>query len=90
MDNGATGKFTFQAVDNLQQTLLAVSDINAKGNAGWFDKKESCILPAGCPELNQIRAIVQKAKNKVPMYVRNGVFRMRTHLAEGPFGRQGP
>ena len=51
LENGALGKFTFQTADGIRPggPLLAVSEVNAKGNPAWFDGERSYILPGGAP-----------------------------------------
>ena len=62
MENGFLGQFTFQAADGIRESgpLLSVSEVNSKGNPGWFDGEDSFILPDSAPELAALREIVQK------------------------------
>ena len=93
LETGHLGSFTFQETD-VVKPLLAVSDLNAKGNACFFDGSQSFILPKGAKELQAIRALVQKVDDKIPMHLSNGTFKLRTWEPESqkpkpPFRRQG-
>ena len=54
-------------------TLVAVS----KGNPAWFDGERSYIIPGAAKELAELRALVQRVENKVPLHLKNGVFKMK-------------
>ena len=54
LETGQLGTFTFQETD-VVTPLLAVSYLNTKGNACWFDGAESFIIPKGSRELLDIR-----------------------------------
>ena len=58
------GKFTFQETDT-RKPLLAVSDVNKKGNPCWFDSHQSFIMPKSAPELVEIRRLVQQAARTI-------------------------
>ena len=67
------------------------------GNMGIFDKECSAILPSGCPELKQIRKLVQQAQRKMVMEKVGNTFQLPAWLeppeemeVAGPFARQGP
>ena len=95
LENGAMGGFCFQAADKIRKPLLAVSEVNRKGNPCWFDGRSSFILPAGAPELAQIRRLINKVALKVPLHLTNGVFTMKAwqpedgQMGPNPFARPG-
>ena len=66
--------------------MLAVSEVNAKGNPAWFDGERSYILPGGAPEISELRTIVQKVQHKVPLHLKNGVFKMHAWQPDGQAG----
>ena len=86
--SGDSGKIVYQAAD-VRKTLCAVSALNNKGNGCWFDGDSSYILPASCPELVQIRQLVQQAKKKIRMHMKNGVYTVRSWAKPSPFQGQG-
>ena len=93
LENGLLGRFTFQAADGIREDgpLLAVSDVNSKGNPAWFDGERSYIIPGAAQELAELRALVQRVENKVPLHLKNGVFKMRAWATEASsvFARPG-
>ena len=96
LENGIAGQFTFQAADGIREDgpLLAVSEVNAKGNPAWFDGEKSYILPANSKELSQLRAIIRKMEKKIPLHLKNGVFKLKAWEpnaaeAEALFARPG-
>ena len=93
LENGLLGRFTFQAADGIREDgpLLSVFDVNSKGNPCWFDGEQSFILPGGAEQIKELRALIQKVANKVPMHVKNGVFKMRAWTTddESVFARHG-
>ena len=84
LENGLLGHFTFQAADGIRENgpLLAVSDVNAKGNPAWFDGEQSFILPGTATEISELRRLIKKMNNKVPLHLKNGVFKMRAWRPE--------
>ena len=59
-----------------------MSEVNAKGNATRFDGERSYILPGSAPEVNELRAMIQKVQLKVPLHLKNGVFKMHAWQPE--------
>ena len=57
---------------------MAVSSVNDKGHMVLFDLEGSYMIPAGAPELTQIRHLVQQVLGKIPLHRENGVFHMKT------------
>ena len=74
---GVISKTTWQGA-KVRKPLLAVSSCNSKGNVVLFDNEESFILSAQCPELKQIRALVQQAQTKIRLHQRNGTYVLKT------------
>ena len=72
----------------MRKPLLAVSDVNEKGNLVLFDGHQSFIMQPS-EEVEAIRRLVMKASKKVPMHLENGTFKLKAWQPEGPFGRQG-
>ena len=60
----------------VRKPLAAVSGITDKGNGVFFDSKISAIIPANAPELDAIRTLVLKAKNRIDLEQKRGVFLM--------------
>ena len=94
LENMMQGNFNFQVADGIREDgpLLAVSAVNAKGNPAWFDGEKSYILPGNSVELQAIRALISKVSNKVPLHLKNGVFKMKAWQANSTsssFPRQG-
>ena len=77
LESGDSGRLNYQAA-KVRKPLCAVSTLNRKGNPCWFDGEQSHIIPAKCPELNQIRALIAKATGKIPMHLDKGIFKMKT------------
>ena len=94
MPDGAIVDATWQDTE-VRKSLLAVSGVDDRGNAVWFNSEGSCILPAGSPELRQIREIVARAAKKIRIDRQGGTFKLRTwrvpmsHRAAKGFPRQG-
>ena len=78
LENGALGNFPYQVADGIRENgpLLAVSDVNAKGNPTWFDGEKSYIIPGGAPQVQELRNLIQQVQLKVPLHLKNGVFKM--------------
>ena len=96
LPNGQAGVVRFQGAA-IRKPLLSVSGSAAKGNLTLFDQEEfggGCVIPAGSPELQELRAIVQNAKNPLPLQLRGSTYHMKnwvvrtTEPASG-FHRQG-
>ena len=83
LENGLVGQLTFQAADGIREDgpLLAVSEVNARGNPAWFDGERSFILPGDAPQVATMRSLVQQVAQKVPLHLKNGVFKMRAWQA---------
>ena len=91
LPNGVMGKIVFQGAE-VRKPLLAVSDVNKKGNLVMFDGSQSFIIPSGAPELAELRALVGKIRGKVPLHARNGVYTMKVQRAparQAGFARPG-
>ena len=52
-----------------------MSGIVGKDNLVIFDK-DSYILPADCPEVVEIRRLINQAMNKIKLYEKKGVYLM--------------
>ena len=89
LETGDLGNFTFQNTDPIRKPLLAVSDVNAKGNIGFFDGEKSYILTGSRQELDALRKLVSQMKRKIPLHLSNGTFKMRAWQPESPFGGPG-
>ena len=75
----------------VRKPLAAVSGITVKGNLVYFDKEGSCIVPASAPEIEQIRALTRKVKNRIKLHEKRGVFVMPLWLkttSDGDDGEQ--
>ena len=83
LENGTTGKLTFQGAA-VRKPLLAVSDINQKGNLVIFDGSASFIIPGTAAEMKELRAVIAKIKGKVKLEKKNGVFTMRAWRTRAP------
>ena len=81
LETGAMGTFTFSETD-ARKPLLAVGDCNKKGNTVWFDGHQSFVIPAGAPQLEQIRALIREVAGKVPLKWENNIFTMKTWQPE--------
>ena len=46
-------RFTIQAAEGIREDgqMMAVSEVNSKGNPTWFDGEKSFILAGGSPEV---------------------------------------
>ena len=83
MPNGVLSATKFQAA-SIRKPLLAVSGLNDKGNPVWFDHDQtggSFIIPGDAPELAQIRALIQRIKQRVRLDRKGGVFQLRNWAA---------
>ena len=77
LDDGRITQSTFQAAQ-VRKPLMAVSSVNDKGNLVVFDGKGSFIIPGTNKGLiSQLRALIQKVPDKVPLHRKNGVFHMK-------------
>ena len=89
LENGAEGKFAFQAAD-IVAPLLAVSSVNDKGNLVLFDPQGSFIIPAhNAALIDKVRALVKQMTGKVDLHRKNGVYKMRAWRPKPGFTRQG-
>ena len=93
LETGQLGQFTFQATSSaqgpLRKPLLAMSDVNAKNNIGFFDGENSWILTGTEKEKEELRALVKRMSSKLPLHFTNGTYKLRTWQPEPPFGRPG-
>ena len=89
LDDGRITQSTYQAAQ-VRKPLMAVSSVNDKGNLLVFDEKGSFILPGINKGLiSQLRALIQKVPDKVPLHSKNGVFHMKAWKLKPGFTRQG-
>ena len=89
LDDGRLTQSIYQAVP-VRKPLMAVSAVNDKGNLVVFDGKGSYIVPGSNKGLiSQIRALIQKVPDKVPLHRKNGVFHMKAWQLKPGFTRQG-
>ena len=72
---------TFQDA-KVRKPLAAVSGITGKDNIVLFDKKGSFIAPSNCPEVEEIRRLIQKIKDKIALEEKNGVYIMPVWIQE--------
>ena len=80
---------TFQDA-NVRKPLAAVSGITARNNVVFFDKKGSFIVPADSAEVEDIRRLVMRAKNRIELEEKKGVYVMPIWVDESAgFTRQG-
>ena len=91
LENGTQGQFTFQAAEGIRKNgpLLSVAEINHRGHPAWFDGERSYILPSTAREIAALRKMVQQVKDKVPLHVKNGVFKLRAWQDPSGFTGQG-
>ena len=89
LETGHLGNFCFQNVEPVKKPLLAVSDVNEKGNIGFFDGHNSSIICGTPAEMEALRKLVASIKTKVPLHYTNGTYKMKAWQPEAPFGRQG-
>ena len=100
-EHGAISKGTTQ-IGEVRRPLAAVSKITAAGNIALFAEGADCIISKSDPIVDEILALVKKAKKKTTVHQHKGTYRMRAWLipegAQGnqtktgssrPFGRQG-
>ena len=88
VETGEMGKLNFADAD-VRKPLLAVSSCNSKGNPVWFDGHRSYWIPAGAPQLEQIRQLIAGIDKKIKLHLENGTYKMRAwKKPSGPF--QGP
>ena len=89
LDDGRITQSTYQAAQ-VRKPLMAVSSVNDKGNLVVFDGKGSFIVPGINKGLiSQLRALIQKVPDKVPLHRKNGVFHMKAWKLKPGFTRQG-
>ena len=82
--------------EGLTKPLAAISDSCDKDNLSVFDNDGSFLIRRESPEGQAIRQLVVKAKEKIKMYRKNGVYMMPVWLQDSeeedrktPFQRQG-
>ena len=85
-----TSNMTFQDA-KVRKPLAAVSDVTAKDNIVLFDKMGSFIAPASCPEVVEIRKLINKIKNRIELEEKRGVYIMPVWIEDrqSGFTRQG-
>jgi hypothetical protein len=83
LPNRVLGKIVFQGAA-VRKPLLAVSDVNKKGNLVVFDGANSCIVPGGAPELTELRALLGRIRGKVLLQAKNGVYTMTVRRTTAP------
>ena len=89
LNDGRNSQPRFQA-GPVRKPLMAVSSVNDKGNLVVFDGNGSFIIPGTQKELiSQLRALIQKVPDKVPLQRKNGVFHMKAWKLKPGFTRQG-
>jgi hypothetical protein len=89
LNDGRITQSTYQAAQ-VRKPLMAVSSVNDKGNLVVFDGNGSFIIPGTQKDLiGQLRALIQKVPDKVPLQRKNGVFHMKAWKLKPGFTRQG-
>ena len=66
---------TFQDA-KVRKPLAAVSGITGKGNIVLFDKKGSFIAPSDTPEVEEIRGLIGRVKNRIELEEKRGIYIM--------------
>ena len=89
LETGQLGNFCFQNTEPLKKPLLAVSDLNEKGNIGFFDGHRSSIIVGTPEEMESLRQLIAKIRNKVPLHFTNGTYKLKAWQPEHPFGGPG-
>ena len=89
LETGGLGQFCFQNTELIRKPLLAVCDVNKKGNIGLFDGEKSFILTGSAEELEALRKMVARMSQKIPLHLENGTYKMRAWQPDTPFGGQG-
>ena len=67
-----------------------MGEVTDKGSMFIFDREESVMIPAGSPEILEIRAIGQRAADKIRMQKEKNTFAMEAWVdpdASPGFGR---
>ena len=72
LETGDEGGINFQAAQ-VRKPLLSVSAINAKQNPVVFDGEKFYILPKACPQLAEIRRLIQLAPSKILLNIEKGI-----------------
>ena len=94
VETGILGRMTFQDAP-VRKPLGAVSGITRKGNLVMFDCKGSFTVPSNAPEVEEIRRLVARAKDRITLEEKKGVYVMPIWVQTDPkadatvFGRQG-
>ena len=95
-EHGRPACGAFQVAEGLTKPLAAISDSCDKGNLSVFDNDGSFLINRESEEGKAIRELVNKARDKVQMYRKNGVYVMPVWLQSpeevaksAPFQRQG-
>ena len=73
----------------LGSAALGGSEINQRGHPAWFDGEKSYIIPGSAQEVSALRSLVKQVANKVPLHVKNGVFKLRAWQSDSESGFTG-
>ena len=74
-EKGPVGSIKFQDAP-VRRPILSVGDSTRVGNLLVMDEEVPAILFKGCPEIDQIRQLVRRAKMKIEMRKQNNVFQI--------------
>ena len=76
----------------VRRPIVSVGESSGVGNLYIFDQVESAMIPKGSPEIEQIRALVQQAKERITMVKDKNTFTIPAWIepASRPFARPGP
>ena len=89
VETGDVGNMNLDAAE-VRKPLLAVSSCNNKGNPVWFDGHKSCIIPGTAAQVKQIRALIAKITQRIPLHYKNGTYHMKTWRKASSRPFQGP
>ena len=78
-EHGAISQGTTQ-VGEVRRPLAAVSKITAAGNIAFFADGDDCIISRSDPVVEEILALVRKARKKTKVHQYKGTYRMRAWL----------
>ena len=84
--DGPRARTKFQEAE-VRRPILSVGESTEAENMLIFDKKESAILPAGTPEIMQIRALMQKVKDRLTMRKDKNTFMLDAWVEPAGFAR---
>ena len=83
-ERGAECKGNFQIADGIKKPLAAVSDSCDEGNLCLFDNDGSFIIRRESTEGKAIRELAAKARAKIELHRKNGVYTMPVWIQEPP------